>query len=767
MCLTKKGAEKRSDDMNDDTVPDVGMTVGSNGGMPPLHDTAMRARRTTYAKTLASAFAAVATFTASAIVVTGGENYPWTYAEQSDGTIVLGGNGNRAAASDITAYVEIPSSIKGKAVTAIGKYAFRDCRSIKSVTIPASVKKIEEGAFFSCTSLSRLVLPEELTDIEDLAFSECWGLTNSQGFVIVKDMLFNYYGNDVELTIPSNVKRLSSNALYRKYNLINVTVPSGVTNIGKNAFAECESLKSVTIPSSVVRMGEQTFYQCGNLESVTLPDCMTEIDNALFAVCASLKSVRFPADLKNIGSSAFSGCASLEEVAFPSGVTNIGEYAFAGCSSISSVLIPSAVEGVGKNAFERCSALAAVRFLGDAPAMGCDLFTNPPVNAQVTIPVELEGWAGIGDTWYGMAVVAAKPDGGPYIETVDGVAWTFSVSNGMATVGSKSFGSPSIPRSVAGDIAMPSLLGNCEVVTIGEWAFRYCDKLTSVSIPEGVTSIGLSAFEGCSSLRTVAFPSSMIALGDFSFYNCSSLKRVLFKDDVLILGDYAFCGCISLESVTFNGNEPAVGKYAFYSCPETAKVFVPPSALGWAAPGNAWNGMTLHHAEPSVEITYANSLPEFTAFSPEAAVKIWPIARTPFTAADAADMASKIPYVPADVDQDVRFFKGKGTVNAFGAITVTAELDLEAMEFSKTSKELCEKMAVANGASVTITLPSAKPGFWYGVVVADNLAALETLNTANAAARATGNGVTLTVPKPAGGTAFFKVLVNTQEIPVR
>ena len=110
----------------------------------------MGMRITIYARALASALTAAATFAASAYVVIGGEGYPWTYAEQSDGTIVLGGNGNRAAASDITAYVEIPSSIKGKTVTAIGKYAFRDCRSIKSVTIPASVKKIEEGAFFSC-----------------------------------------------------------------------------------------------------------------------------------------------------------------------------------------------------------------------------------------------------------------------------------------------------------------------------------------------------------------------------------------------------------------------------------------------------------------------------------------------------------------------------------------------------------------------------------------------------------------------------------------
>ena len=87
------------------------------------------------------------------------------------------------------------------------------------------------------------------------------------------------------------------------------------------------------------------------------------------------------------------------------------------------------------------------------------------------------------------------------------------------------------------------------------------------------------------------------------------------------------------------------------------------------------------------------------------------------------------------------------------------------MEFSKTSKEVCEKMASAKGASQEITLPSAKPGFWYGVAVADNLADLQTAGAADAA-RASWDGVTLTIPKPESGTAFFKVIVNTHEIPV-
>ena len=760
MCLTRKGAEKRSDDMNDDTVPDVGMTLGLDEAMPPS------TRRRSYARLIASALTAAAAFVAPAYVVSRNPDYPWVYTEQRDGTIILGGDGMKAIMTDIGENVAIPSSIDGKTVTVIGRHAFMNFKTVKSVSIPDSVRKIEEGAFRGCSVLASVTLPENLPDIEGNPFYACPNLADEQGFVIFDDVLFGYHGTDTVVCVPLCVKRLSPSAFYDKSDLEHITVPEGVTNIGKSAFAYCSNLKGVSLPSSVLHMGEDSFNRCSLLESISLPDRMTELADGLFSVCSSLKSIKYPADLQRIGSYAFADCLSLDKVEIPFGVVNVDDSAFAGCKSLSSVVIPSTVTSIGDGAFERCPALASVRFIGEAPAMGSYPFGSIPSNGRVTLPVELESWSGVGERWNYMTVVAANAVDGPYRQTVDGVTWTFSISNGLVKVGSGVFGSPSISRSVAGDIAIPARLGNCKVSTIGEWAFRYCDKLTSVSIPEGVTGIETSAFEGCSSLKTASFPSSLTVLGDYSFYNCSALDRVMFKGEDLLLGDYAFCGCTSLESIAFAGSEPDVGQFVFHSCPATAKVFIPSSASGWAAPGNAWNGMKLYHAEMDTEVVYVNSLPEFAVISPETSVKITPKARAQFTAADAEDAASRIQYLPVDIDQEVRFFKGIGTVNPSGEIVITTQLDLEAMEFAETSKEVCEKLSSAKGDAPTITLPSAKPGFWYGVAVADNLADLQTAGVADAA-RASVNGVSLTIPKPEGGTAFFKVMVNTQEIPVR
>ena len=718
--------------------------------------------KTAPAKTFAAAISAVAALSATAVVH---QRIDWTYYEQSDGTIALGGaNGSCAIPTTTAGHITIPSVINGKDVTAIGRYAFQNCRSLTSITIPMSVTRLEEGAFFGCTSVTNVFLSDSVSFIGDMAFSECWSLTNAQGFVIQKDILFGYWGNKTTLTIPSNVKSLSGYALYKKYNITEITIPNGVTNIGKYAFSECSKLKSVSIPTSILTFGERVFSNCEALESISLPNTLTEIADCFFSACKSLKSLKLPAKLKSIGASAFSSCTSLATIDFPNGLTNISRYAFSNCASLQSILIPPSVTTIGEHAFERCSKMASVRFLGEAPIMGESIFTEPPENAQVTLPAELESWAGIETPWYGMKVIAAKPDGGPYQQIIDKTTWTFTVSNGIASVYSGRFATPAIPNTTAGDIAIPAKLGNCDVGSIGDRAFYYCSKLTSVIIPDGVISIGESAFEGCTSLRTASLPPSMIALSNYAFYNCSNLQTVAFEDDILLIGNYAFCGCTSLASITFNGNEPAVGNYAFYSCPNTAKVFIPQNAMGWAAAGNLWNNMQLNYLNKEATPTYVNSIPEFTAFTPNASIKITPVARALFTQDDANALLDKVVFIPNDVSQEIRFFKKKATIDLTGAVVISAELDLEALEFKKTSKQVIEQILSAENGPVTISLNSAKAGFWYGIISSTTLDGLSAATTADVAERATANGVSLTIPKPQEGTAFLKVLIASQKI---
>ena len=103
-------------------------------------------------------------------------------------------------------------------------------------------------------------------------------------------------------------------------------------------------------------------------------------------------------------------------------------------------------------------------------------------------------------------------------------------------------------------------------------AFRGCGGLTSVTIPNSVTSIGNSTFYGCSNLTSVTIPNSVTSIGSYSFYNCSSLTSVTIPNSVTSIGSYSFYGCSSLTSVTIPDSVTSIGEEAFNGCSGLSKV---------------------------------------------------------------------------------------------------------------------------------------------------------------------------------------------------
>ena len=107
-------------------------------------------------------------------------------------------------------------------VTTIWCCAFFDCSSLESVTIPESVTSIWDYAFSGCSSLVDITIPQSVTFISDSAFCGCKGLADEKGMVILRSILFDYFGSDT-----------------------NAVIPEGVTTIEAGAFADCSSLNSV------------------------------------------------------------------------------------------------------------------------------------------------------------------------------------------------------------------------------------------------------------------------------------------------------------------------------------------------------------------------------------------------------------------------------------------------------------------------------------------------------------------------------------------
>ena len=160
-------------------------------------------------------------------------------------------------------------------------------------------------------------------------------------------------------------------------------------------------------------------------------------------------------------------------------------------------------------------------------------------------------------------------------KTVNGIQWTYCIEDGKAIIGDYSSGETAVPQTTTGAIAIPSTLDECPVIAIGENAFDNCDKLTSVTIPNGVTSIGYSAFSNCEALKAVDIPDSVTEIGDSAFRYCAALETVRIGDGVTTIPYRCFERGESLKSLTIGSGVETIEDSAFADCPALGSATIP------------------------------------------------------------------------------------------------------------------------------------------------------------------------------------------------
>ena len=145
---------------------------------------------------------------------------------------------------------------------------------------------------------------------------------------------------------------------------------------------------------------------------------------------------------------------------------------------------------------------------------------------------------------------------------------SITIPNSVTSIGVSAFYACSSLTSVT--------IGN-SVTSIGDGAFLNCSGLTSVTIPNSVTSIGEQAFSGCRSLTSVTIPNSVTSIKNYAFYNCSSLTSVTIPNSVTSIGSYAFRYCSSLTSITIPNSVTNIGQSAFSDCSDLTSITIPNS----------------------------------------------------------------------------------------------------------------------------------------------------------------------------------------------
>ena len=159
--------------------------------------------------------------------------------------------------------------------------------------------------------------------------------------------------------------------------------------------------------------------------------------------------------------------------------------------------------------------------------------------------------------------------------------WTYSVSDSQATITGYS--------GVGGAVEIPAVVNEISVVKVGSGDLinnifgNGNTTVTSVTIPDSVTSIGDFAFGYCTNLTSITIPESVTSIGDIALYSCTNLTSVNIPDSVTSIGVSAFSFCTNLNSVNIGNSVTSIGEDTFYHCTSLTSITVDTGNLNYSS----------------------------------------------------------------------------------------------------------------------------------------------------------------------------------------
>ena len=467
-------------------------------------------------------------------------------------------------------------------LTCIPNRLFYNCPSLKNVYFSDSciIEEIGVGAFMNCTALESITIPTSIKIINDISFAGCTSLKT-----------YNILDGKESLAF------INGNYTFENFQDTPITELYIGRNFTGDPFDENIALETITLGNKVTELPLYSFRNCPSLKNIKWGESLGNISSYSFENCTSLESVVLPYSIKRLGVKVFSGCSNLRTVLLNEGLQFIYSGCFSG-TSISSINIPSTVEIVDEYAFADCPNLSDVTFIGKAnsPELRCarysfhntravhfsidrllrttynsngryydNLFTDNPTFKTVKFGPNSKS---IGSyTFYNCASLE-------YVE----------ISEGVETISSFAFYNTSNLKS----IEFPSTLKE-----IGNINFNYCTNLTTIKFAdcEEPVKLGYSnssynkqgegLFYGCPITnvylgRDLEYDSTY-KCGFSPFYGIKTLKKVIFSDNVNQIPAYLFQGCEGLDSIKMSSTIEIIKNNAFNGCNSIASIEIPNS----------------------------------------------------------------------------------------------------------------------------------------------------------------------------------------------
>ena len=541
----------------------------------------------------------------------------------------------------------------------IGSYAFRDCSVLTSLILPAVITLIDVGAFYGCSGLTNLNLPAGITKIDYGAFWGCSGLTSltlSAGITSIGDKAFMDCRKLTSLTLPASITSIGDwafdgcSGLKEVRVCINDNLDTYLTKDHPYIDVDCDikyyindkEITSIKIPSNVTTLGKYVFQGCSRLTSLTLHAGITSIGSWAFDGCSGLKEVRFcindnldtyltkghPYIGVGCGIKYYINNKEITSIEIPSNVTTLGDCVFEGCSGLTSLTLPAGITSIGSSAFEGCSGLTSIYVYAEkVPGIGGNVFYGvgaKKCTLYVPMGTRDDYWlSNFGDYFENIVefgaigiqlekagtlpdrIASSKKYKITYLKIIgeingtdlkmiremagsnntDGKLSVLDLSEAKIVEGGDCYYknyyySYYTSNNVIGSNAfcgcrkLTSLTLPAGITKIGDSAFYWCDELTSLTLPAGITEIGENAFFFCRGLTSLTLPAGITSIGSYAFMYCSGLTSLTLPAGITKIGDSAFEGCSGLTSLNLPTSITKIGDSAFKDCSGLTSIYV-------------------------------------------------------------------------------------------------------------------------------------------------------------------------------------------------
>ncbi len=382
-----------------------------------------------------------------------------------------------------------------------------------------------------------------------------FGYTESDEYVTIN----SYNGTVKNVHIPEfindKIVSIVGENAFKNESIVEMVLPSRINSILKEAFYNCSALKKVTfLGNECALLDNYAFAGCSLLSkfnsdkegALVVPSSCSKIGSYAFNNLVLITDVTVPDSVTAIGDGAFSGCTALSKfnsddentIIIPEGVLSIGEYAFMNVSGVTNITVADSVTTIRSSAFKGCNSLVSITL----PFVGR---TETETTSRWTVFGYIFGDTTPENTTMDSSTTIYRTSGTEGLTSqivYSGSSWFFFT----------------IPQSLR-------TVTITKQANIPAYAFYNCDLIETINLPSTVESIGNYAFYNCSALNqinssnanTLNMPTGLLTIGNYAFSNAATtVTTVVVPDSVTTIGLGAFKGLSSLEKITI----PFVGK---------------------------------------------------------------------------------------------------------------------------------------------------------------------------------------------------------------